>query len=66
MSTVTDLGLNASEIKVFEKFYQKRIQESGGARDDITELEHARDILDAVVKGGLTPTSDLTITHMLF
>lgn len=55
---VTELNLSAESRSVFEGFYQKRILEAGGARDDAEELEIARDILAAVVNDGLTPTAD--------
>jgi hypothetical protein len=49
---------SAENLRVFENFYQKRVSEAGGAREDSEELEIARDILAAVVHDGLTPTAD--------
>ncbi|GIK42100.1 MAG: hypothetical protein BroJett011_59330 [Chloroflexota bacterium] len=53
-----DVVLNAEDLKLFEGFYQRRLRDSGGVRDDLDELEVARDILKAVMDDGLTPTED--------
>lgn len=53
-----DVVLSAEELRLFEAFYQRRLAESGGARDDADELDIARDILLAVVNDGLTPTAE--------
>lgn len=55
---MNEFNLSAEDVKVFEQFYQRRLSEAGGARDDAGELELARDILAAVVNEGLTPTAD--------
>lgn len=58
MRDMQDVVLSAAELKLFESFYQRRLAESGGARDDTDELEIARDILLAVINDGLTPTAE--------
>ena len=55
---LTRMGLTSEDLSVFEAFYRCRMAEAGGARDDVQELEIARDIFSAVVNDGLTPTSD--------
>lgn len=50
--------LNNELLLTFQNFYQKRINEAGQPRDDTEELAIARDILQAVVNDGLTPTAD--------
>lgn len=49
---------------LFENFYQIRLSESGGARNDEDELAIARDILTAVVRDGLTPTADGGVSYV--
>ena len=52
-------NLTAENLKLFDEFYKKRLAEAGSSvRDDAGELAVARDILQAVVNDGLTPTSD--------
>jgi hypothetical protein len=53
-----DLNITAEELKLFEEFYRRRLAEAGQVRDDSEELAVARDILQAVVNDGLTPTAD--------
>jgi hypothetical protein len=53
-----DQAYSAENLRAFENFYQKRVSEAGGAREDSEELEIAKDILAAVVNDGLTPTAD--------
>ncbi|MCB0190360.1 MAG: hypothetical protein KDJ65_00300 [Anaerolineae bacterium] len=55
---VNQLDISAESLRTFENFYQKRVSEAGGAREDHEELEIAKDILAAVVNDGLTPTAD--------
>lgn len=50
--------LSAESLVTFSSFYARRISEAGGARDDTEELALARDILQAVINDGLTPTAD--------
>lgn len=53
-----DVVLTGEDLKLFEEFYQRRLLEAGGARDDAEELDIARDILLAVLNDGLTPTAE--------
>ncbi|HID63190.1 MAG TPA: hypothetical protein EYP49_10685 [Anaerolineae bacterium] len=53
-----DVRLTAEDLKTFDDFYRRRLAEVGGARDDAEELAVARDILQAAVNDGLTPTAD--------
>jgi hypothetical protein len=53
-----DVVLTGEDLKLFEEFYQRRLLEAGGARDDGEELDIARDILLAVINDGLTPTAE--------
>ena len=53
-----DGQLSNADERVFLSFFQRRIVEAGGAKDDGEELALARDILAAVVRDGLTPTPD--------
>lgn len=55
---MADVVLTNEDLKIFEQFYQRRLLDEGGAADDATELEIARDILMTVVNDGLTPTAD--------
>jgi hypothetical protein len=55
---MNDVQLTGEDAKLFEEFYQQRLADAGGARDDAEELEIAREILRAVVNDGLTPTPD--------
>jgi hypothetical protein len=55
---MSELKLSAELLKLFESFYRRRLAEAGGAQNDKEELAIARDILQAVVNDGLTPTSD--------
>ncbi len=55
---MNDLNLSAEELKLYEDFYRRRLAEAGHVRDDAEELAVARDILQAVVNEGLTPTAD--------
>ena len=59
-----DTALSAAELKSFDGFYQSRIFEAGGAKDDGQELEIAQDILRAVVNDGLTPTGDGGVAYV--
>ena len=42
---VNQLDISAESLRTFENFYQKRVSEAGGAREDHEELEIAKDIL---------------------
>ena len=53
-----DVVLTGEDLKLFEEFYQRRLLEAGGARDDAEEWDIARDILLAVINDGLTPTAE--------
>lgn len=53
-----DVVLTGEDLKLFEEFYQRRLLEAGGARDDAEELDIARDIMLAVLNDGLTPTAE--------
>ena len=55
---MSHLNLTADELKLYEEFYRLRLAEAGQIRDDSEELAVARDILQAVVNDGLTPTAD--------
>lgn len=50
-------AITAEQRLTFQKFYRRRIAEAR-VRDDREELAAARDILQAVVNDGLTPTTD--------
>lgn len=51
-------NITAEDLKLFEDFYRRRLTETGQIKDDREELAVARDILQAVVNDGLTPTAD--------
>lgn len=57
---MSDLSISAEELQIFNEFYRRRLTEAanGTVLDDEAELEIARDILQAVQNGGLTPDAD--------
>jgi hypothetical protein len=61
---MSDVVLTNEDIQLFDEFYQRRLAEAGGARDDFEELAVARDISQAVVSDGLTPTPDGGVSYV--
>ncbi len=61
---MSDLQLTPEERRVFDKFYQKRVDEARAGGSDIEELEVAQDILTAVVNDGLTPAADGSVSYV--
>lgn len=61
---MSDVVLSNEDIQLFDEFYQRRLAEAGGARDDSEELAIARDVLQAVVGDGLTPTPDGSVSYV--
>ncbi|MCP4996943.1 MAG: hypothetical protein GY934_24675 [Gammaproteobacteria bacterium] len=57
-------GRTPEEQQIFQKFYQRRVDESGAGGSDKDELRVAREVLEATTADGLTPTADGGVSYV--